>query len=205
MTLIVTTHGPSTISEEDHVDTKQLLQDGESFTLGAKQDINRVRSLVAEYLALQDRITKGEALLKQLKEEARELEWVKLPAAMTENGVKRIERDDGSAVEVVSEVTGSIPEKNLPQAVQWLRENGHGGIVQQTIFTSFRKGEEASALRAKQALVAAGCDYVEKATVNHMTLKAWAREMVSSGAALPTELLGLFIGQRAKIKLPKEK
>jgi len=187
------------------VDTKQLAQDGESFTLGAKQDINRVRSLVAEYLALQDRITKGEALLKQLKEQARELEWVKLPAAMTENGVKRIERDDGSAVEVVSEVTGSIPEKNLSQAVQWLKENGHGGIVQTTLFMNFKKGMERQLSEAIEGLHSRGYEPELKSTVNHMTLKAWAREMVSSGAALPTELLGLFIGQRAKIKLPKEK
>jgi hypothetical protein len=184
--------------------TKQLEYDGEAFTLGTNSDINSVQRMVDEYVSLLDRIAKGEALLKQLKEQARDLEWNKLPAVMTANGVRSIDRDDGTSVEVVEEVTGSIPEKNLRDAIMWLRTNGHGGIVQQTLFMTFKKGEEKLADGARAVLEKNGYHPDEKATVNHMTLKAWAREMVSRGTALPTELLGLFIGQRTKIKLPKE-
>jgi hypothetical protein len=188
--------------------TKQLEHDGESFTLGTKRDTLRVQQLVAKYLALQDRITKGEALLKQLKEEARTMEWVTLPAVMTENGLKKLERDDGITVEVASEITGSIPEKNKTEATEWLRAHGHGGIVSRVLSVSFKKGKDETAEKIKSQLEKFakryGFQVVEKSDVNHMTLKAWAREMVEKGTALPTDLLGLFIGQRAKIKLPKE-
>jgi hypothetical protein len=182
---------------------QQLAVDGETFTLGAKRDTIKVQSLVSNWLALQERIAKGEALLKELKEQAREMEWVTLPNAMTENGMKKLERADGIVIEVVSEITGSIPEKNKQEAASWLRSHGHGGILTRVLSLRFKKGDDKRAESARTLLEKKGFEVEEKVDVNHMTLKAWAREMVERGTALPTELLGIFIGQRAKIKLPK--
>jgi hypothetical protein len=184
--------------------TKQLESDGAAFTLGAKRDTLQVRRLADELLKLRERIAKGEALLKQLKEQERDLEFVKLPNAMTENGMKKLQLDNGMGIELEQVITGSIPEKRMAEAATWLRNNGHQQLLRNEIVLSFRPGEDEQAAKALFQIKKFKFPFETKISVHHMSLKSWAKEMIAKGSNLPLDLLGIFTGQRAKIKLPKE-
>lgn len=189
---------------EQPVSAAQLALDGAGYVLGAQADQGRPIQLVHQILSLDERIAKGEELLKLLKEQRRLLVEDHLPDAMLESGVEKLVVD-GHSVEAEQIVTGSIPDVRAPEACAWLRDHGHGQLVQHTFTINTKRKEDEAATRLRTQLAAQGFEYKEKETVNHMSLKAWAREQIQRGVALPYDLLGLWVGRRAVIKPVKEK
>ena len=57
--------------------------------------------------------------------------------------------DDGSAVEIRKLYGATILKDNEPQAFEWLRSNGHGGIVKNTVSVDFGMGEDDTAQQFK--------------------------------------------------------
>lgn len=186
------------------VSAAQLALDGAGYKLGAGADANKPVQLFHQALSLRERIAKGEELLKQLHAELRAIEDDQLPSAMDESGLSEL-KADGWGVAVDQVVTGSISEAQAAPACEWLRRNGHAGLVQHTFVINFKAKGDAAAVALRKALDAKRLDYKEKEVVHHMSLKAWAREQIQRGTTLPYDLLGLWVGRRAVIKPLKEK
>lgn len=182
----------------------QLLKDGSGYALGAQADLGRPVRLLHQVLSLRERIAKGEGLLKELKAQLLELEQEQMPAAMDEAGVTKMVAD-GYELVVDPVITGSIPDVRAVEACTWLRANGHAQLVQHTFVINTKRKEDSAAVKLRKQLTKAGFEFVEKENVHHMSLKAWAREQIQRGVALPYDLLGLWVGRRATVKPVKEK
>ena len=87
-------------------------------------------------------LAKEEERLKTLKAEIREIEERELPDAMRAcNGMTRFDLEDGSQIKVKDDIFCSIPVDKKADALKWLEENGHAGLIKHDVKVSFAKGE----------------------------------------------------------------
>ena len=176
--------------EADAIDASVIPQDKE--LLG-------VAAIAQKQLELEDSVSRAEDHLKQLKKDLEQVSTRDLPDALMELGLSGLPLADGTVISIKSFVSASISKANQEQAHQWLVEHGHADLIKNII--SVNTGKDAlAATTAYEALAEAGFTPDTKESVHNQTLKAFVREQVEAGTALPLELFGVFLGQKATIK-----
>lgn len=145
-----------------------------------------------------------EAKVKEAAVEIEQLVATDLVNAMDACNMKKFTTIGGTLIEVTQVVAGSIPAKNLTEALAWLRTHKHEGLIKTALSISLGKGETALAETVKAQLTALGVKVESKETVHAQTLGAWAREMMSRGQSLPQDLLGIYVGRRATVKQSRQ-
>lgn len=185
------------MTEEKAVDLEDLASELTSLD---EQGLSRVSALARQQMLLEQRIADLEAELKETQERFREVAEDLLPAAMAENGLTKIKLSDGSEVSVSKFYGASIPKDRLDAAHRWLADNGYGDLIKNQISASFGRNEQNRASDLFHKLEEGGYSPSQKQWVEPMTLKAFVKEQVESGEAIPTDLFGVFIGEKAKIR-----
>ena len=148
---------------------------------------------------LEDEILNAEESVNKLKEQARILSQVEIPAMMQEMHITKLKLKDGESVEVKPFYSASITPENQEKAFEWLRNNGLGDIIKNDITVTFGRGEDNKA--AQYAVLARGQGFepVQKVGVHAQTLKAVVRERIESGQDMPSDLFKTFAGNQTKI------
>lgn len=141
-----------------------------------------------------------EATLKERRESYRKISEEALPEAMAELGLKGFVMDDGSRVDVKPFYSATISAERRAEAYEWLRSHGFDDIIKNTVSVRFGRGEDELCARLLDLLRAQGYPSEQAEKIEPMTLKAWVKEQVERGAEFPTELFGVYIGQKATIK-----
>jgi len=106
---------------------------------------------------------------------------------------------DGSEVKIVPTYGGTIRVDDKPEAHGWLRQNGYGDLVKNTISANFGMGEDNLASDFYQSALEKGFQVDKKEAVHPMSLKSWIKEMTEKGEEFPSDMFGAFIGKKAKI------
>jgi hypothetical protein len=164
------------------------------------KQLGRVATLANQIVAFDKTIADGEKDLKVLKEQRRQLAEDMLPALMTEHGLTEITLNNGSKVSVRKFYSCTIPADKTPLALEWLRDNGHDGLIKHRVTIDFTRDKDDQALVLKEELEDRGLYPSDKEWVEPSTLRGFAREQVEDGKNLPDTLFNLFIGERATIK-----
>jgi hypothetical protein len=159
-----------------------------------------VAELAAKQVQLEKDIEDLEAQLKEKTEALSQVQEKDLPEAMMECGISEFKLVDGSKITVKPFYQANPPKEKYEEAMQWLRDNGHGDLIKNDVTVSFGKGEDERAVDFKTFLKDHGTSYTDKTGVHAMTFKAFVREQVEAGRNLPFDLLGVYIGQKATIK-----
>jgi len=148
---------------------------------------------------LEDEIFNAEESINKLKEQARILSQVEIPAMMQEMHITKLKLKDGESVEVKPFYSGTIIPEVQDKAFEWLRNNGLGDIIKNDVTVTFGRGEDNKA--AKYAFLARGQGFepVLKVSVHSQTLKAVVRERIESGRDMPSDLFKTFAGNQTKI------
>jgi hypothetical protein len=149
---------------------------------------------------LEKQVEEQEAMLKSTKDQFRKLTEEAIPEALTELGMKGFVMEDGSQVTVKPFYSASISEARRAEAYQWLRDHGFDDIIKNTVSVRFGRGEDELCARLLGLLGEQGFPAEQAEKIESATLKAWAKEQVERGNAIPADLFGLFIGQKAVIK-----
>lgn len=114
-------------------------------------------SQLAEKLRLQTELVDGlEQSLKDAKQTLYKLRDDILPTALQELGLTGLSLADGSKVTVKPVYGGHISEANKEPAHQWLRDNGFGDIIKNTVSCQFGKGEDEQAAQFYEELTRQG-------------------------------------------------
>jgi len=142
--------------------------------------------------------------LKDAKQTLYKLRDDILPTALQELGLTGLSLADGSKVTVKAVYGGHISEANKEPAHQWLRDNGFGDIIKNTVSCQFGKGEDEQAAQFYEELNRQGLVVNQKTEVHASTLKAWVRERVENEGDFPMDLFGAYVGQQAKIERSKK-
>ena len=161
--------------------------------------LSNVSTLASKIIQMENKVKFLEEELKTSKKELLELTDQDLPAAMEEINMESFTLSDGSEVKVIPTYGGTIRADDRPQAHQWLRENGYGDIVKNTISANFGMGEDNLAKDFYQSALDRGFQVDKKEAVHPMTLKSFVKEMTENGSEFPSDLFGAFIGKKAKI------
>ena len=111
---------------------------------------------------------------------------------------------DGTVVSIKEEVDAKISEGNRADAMNWLTDHGFGGIIKTEVSVLFGAGEHDRALELTSELNEHGYSGAQMAeTVHPSTLKAFVKEQLAAGTALPFDLLGIFPYSKAILKEKK--
>ncbi len=183
-----------------HVDPLQINLQEDAVAVRATG--SQLKSVAAIATTLVDKQAEHERLTKQLSvltEQIKTLAESVLPEAMDACNMKEFTLKDGSKVVVEPVTAGSIPKKNLVEALAWLRKHKHGHLIKTVTSVALGKGSEAESKKLKAALKKLGVEVATVETVHPQTLGAWAREMLAKGESFPLDLLGIWNGRRAKV------
>lgn len=162
-----------------------------------------------EAIILQNRITKGEELLKELKAQLHQLSSFKLPGLMAAMGTSIYVVDggdfEGYKVEIKGFIAGTLPkdEEPLAKALEYIRSLEAGDIIKSQLDAQFGRGEDNKMGEIKSKLEELEVTFEVKTGVHPQTLLAFANERIKNGGELDLDKLGLHAGRHAKIAAPK--
>ena len=163
----------------------------------------RLSDKVLELKDLEDEITNAEESLKKLKEKAKVVSSVEIPAMMDDMQITKLKLKDGESVEIKKIYGASIPKDQQGAAFTWLRNNGLGDVIKNDITVTFGRGEDNKAAAYADLAKGQGFEPVQKLKVEPMTLKALVRERLESGQEMPSDLFNVFAGNRTKVTRSK--
>jgi len=159
-----------------------------------------IAKLCNELISQNRKVEEAELALKEAKAEQLRLSEDVIPAKMSEAGISALKLEDGSSVEVSPYYSAKIPEEKKSDAFKWLRDNNFGDLVKNNLTVSFGKGEDSDAQKLKSELESKGLVVDQKEDVHWMTLREFVREQIEKNKNIPSDLFGLYIAQRTKIK-----
>jgi hypothetical protein len=162
---------------------------GESIT---DEDLTGLADLCSNLKALQERIAKGEELLKQLKSQEEELSTKLIPDKLDQIGLKSLSLSDGTKVEVKPFYSTKIIS---PDAMKWLDDNGHGGIIKTTVERVFTREQREEAI----AFASSNPAFVMKEGIHFQTLTAFTKEIYLNNGSLPEDKFSVYQGSRTKL------
>ena len=164
------------------------------------EDIHR---LLEKAKSIQKSIGTQERDLALAKLELRELTETTIPDLMREIGLEAFTTSDGEAVSLERFYAAKIPSTREIEAFQWLEDTGNGAIVKNEVLVSMKKSEQDTVQKAIEALREAGIPFAQKMSVHPATLKAFVKERIESGAPIPLETFGVYIGERITVRPPR--
>jgi len=175
-------------------------EEDQTEVLDKTSNINKLANKIKEMQAIQKDIAQNEEYLKQRKQDLEQVSGEAIPTMLTEMGLSYLKLADGSSVEVKTNYSATITQANKEAAFNWLRENGLGDIIKNELTVSFGRNEDNKAAEYAELAKGHGYQPTQKLKVEPMTLKALVRERIEAGKPMPTEIFGVFIGNKTTIK-----
>lgn len=163
-------------------------------------DLARVTDL-AEILVDQKAVV--EELEKQLaaaKASMYRLEREDLPALMNEIGLTEIKLSSGKVITIKEDCDVKLTAERKEAGLKWLIDNGYGGLIKTAVAIEFGRGEHDEALHAKALLEKDFGQVQLDENVHHSTLKAFVKERMAAGEAIPLDLFGVYAYSKAVVK-----
>lgn len=174
---------------------------------GTDAQMSSISQLMVNEDALQRALETQAALAEGIAQRLNEIRTKQLPEAMMAAGVDSFRcAETGTTAKLAFECAGALgsdPEER-ERKLNILCANGADEIVKTEVTVAFSKGHDAQAQALLGEMSRRGLNVVMERNVHHQTLKAWVKEKMEAGAALPLDDIGLWYGQIAKIKRPKD-
>jgi hypothetical protein len=170
--------------------------------------VSRLSTLLQRGAIIQRRKENLERELKAVSKEERELFEDTIPKLLAEAGLREATALDGTKVTVENYYAASIPKDRQAEAYDWLVQHGHGDLIKNEVSVTFGRQENNLAATLITDLSSQGYPASQKQWVEPMTLKAFVKDAIINATeerpAPPTDLFGIFSGQKAKIKASKK-
>lgn len=162
--------------------------------------LNRIVTMAGLLIDQQRHVEELKEELKKAEAKALRMEREDLPELMKELGLSEVTLEDGTKVTIREEFDAHISKAKAPEAHAWLISNGFGGLIKTAVSVTFAHGEHDQAVEAHNALAQKYGDVAPEEKVHPLTLKAFVREQLTAGAAVPFELFGVHPYDKAIIK-----
>lgn len=168
--------------------------------------LERAKALAIELREAQQAVEAIEENLQSAKSLANKIKTQDLPEVMKELCLINFTLDDGSVVTISEFASGSIPndEKKREEALAYLEELGASDLIKTFIELTFDKTQTKEAKKATDLLKKAGIQYAISQSVHAASLAAFVKERMKSGEKIDPSRLGVYFGNVAKVKEPKQ-
>jgi len=177
----------------------EVIDDADTMNGVATGPMKELSGLVKQTIQLGEDIEGAEEALKNLKKQKQALVFDRIPSLMDEMGVTRVDVE-GYRVTTKPVIHASIPVARKEEAFEWLRERNLDDIIKNDVILSFGKGQDNEVGHVLGLLRDQGLDPDQKTQVHSMTLKAFIRERIETGAEIDFDLFGAFIQTTAELK-----
>jgi hypothetical protein len=160
-----------------------------------------------ELIGLENQIADLEGLLKRLSGRANELKTQAIPDKMAEIGLSEFATPDGGKLNVEEFVSGTLPRDpdKRAEAIKQIESWDAAEVIKNEINLSFSRSQHNEAMALAEDLRQKGFDCEVTSSVHPQTYLALIRERLAEGEPIDTDVMGVFVGRRAKITLPKAK
>lgn len=162
--------------------------------------ITEISQLCNKLISQRKAVELAEIALKNAEAAERHLSEEVIPTKMQEAGISSLTLTDGSSVEVSPYYYAKISEDKKADAFDWLRKNNFADLIKNNLTVTFSKGEDSSAVQLKAELEKKGLVVDQKEDIHWQTLRGFVKEQVEKGNAIPSDLFGLYVANRTKIK-----
>ena len=153
-------------------------------------------------LETQKKIEATEEELKKLKDVETTLSEQTIPNLMQQAGVELIKLTGGISVEVKPFYSARIPASRSEEAFNWLREHGHGDLINNQVSLEFGMKQDNEAKSIIEELKAKGLPVKQKTTVHPSSLRGFVREQIQDlGKDVPADLFGTYVANKTKITI----
>jgi hypothetical protein len=174
-------------------------------------DLKYVQDKARRLVTIEDRLEELKVEEAQLKEEQRQIRIFQLPEAMFELEIKPAIIGVGNrVVEVEALVTASLPSTEDPdkrmKAINAVVDMGLGGNVKRSLEIDLPKGDAIMEHRVIDALRAVSKDLKPRinASIHHKTYTSMISKLIASGKAIDRDLLGVWVGNIARVRKVKD-
>jgi len=178
-----------------------VLADAEEPLPVTEDSLAQVNAAAKVLLELRSEVAELEASLADAKMRLENQETRVLPDTMDSAGFKKFTLITGEEIEIVPVIRANIPKEKEQEAFGWLINNGHEDLIKRDVTVNFGRGDYAEADSLVDALKADGYTPKDKQYVHWQTLTAFAKEQIEKGADMPHDLLGVWAGRKAKLKV----
>lgn len=166
-----------------------------------KGGLGEVGLLADKAIELRNEIERIELLLSDTQAAYRQVTERELPEAMDAVGCSLFKHDkSGLKIKVDNVVRAAIPVALKEQAFDWLIQNKFEDLIKNEIKMKLDRGEYARAQEILKVINDTfGITAETNVSVHASTLTAWAKEQLSQGTEIPSDLFGLFQARVAKV------
>jgi len=123
-----------------------------------------------------------------------------IPNLMEELNIKKWEFTDGSEIRLDPFYSAKLSQERKQECFQWLRENGHGGLIKNFITVDLGMKKDQVAQKVLDYLKSLNISSEIKEDVHSQTLKAWFKGEFEEGRSVPSDLFQTYVTNRAKLK-----
>ena len=164
--------------------------------------LGQIASMAERQRMYQEDVEYLEKQLKLAKERLVSVSEHELPALLDQVGVAELTTTNGAKVKIKETIRANISKERQNSAMDWLVENGHGGMIKSEVVAKYDRGNEDVAVDMARMLAhKLGEDHVSMGRkVEPSTLRAFIRRELEAGTDIPLELFGVYRQRIAEIK-----
>lgn len=162
-------------------------------------NLNQVQQLCQMMMDAEAVVQATEDLLKANKERYRYLQEEAIPTAMQELGLSSVTLETGEKLTIKQDVYASISNEDKQEVYDWLKEHGFGGLIKTEVSVAFGRDDQEKAVEFYQKLSKDGLQPDLQQGVHASTMKAFLREQIAAGTAIPLDLFGARPVWQAKL------
>lgn len=186
-------------------DQKQVAPDYSAFetksTVNEDSVLGQISVLVDRLVDCDKDIAKAELDLKKLKATRDGIAEKDLPELMISVGQTVLMTTSGFPIKLEKALYTNISKDRKPRAIQWLDDNGHGGMVKRNVVIAFNKCDEEKVAAFKRMIDKNWPDNKTILDVNAATAKSMVKKQLAAGLFDETakEIFGVFEKDIVKI------
>ena len=162
-------------------------------------DPTELSEVIEQYKSVGAQILAVESKLKELKEQEKYISNFSIPEIMNKMNLSTVKLKDGSELSVKKVYSATMKADKKPQAIQWLRDNGLGDIVDNNITVTFGQGEDNKAVEYAGLARERGYEPTQQEKVHHARLSAVMKEWKANGKEVPLDLFNTLEGKRTSV------
>tara|TARA_R110000751_G_scaffold287886_1_gene392803 strand:- start:62 stop:628 length:567 start_codon:yes stop_codon:yes gene_type:complete len=170
------------------------------------EQLKDIGQLVEKLLDTQKNLQRIEEESKELKKVERELSEISIPEAMQAahcDEYKCSEEHGGARIKITDFITARV-KKDDDEALDWLRENGAGQLIKNTVSVDFDLNEDSEAQGLIEDLQQRNMNCKQKQGVHSGTLSAWVREEFMNGRSVNLDLLNVYQCKKTKLTIQEK-
>lgn len=170
------------------------------------ESISTLSGLIEDLRDADLELQEAEAVLKKAQDRKREIEEKQIPELMIALKMEEFKTTSGVKVGLEQVLSVTPRKENRQRVLNWLEKRGSGALIKRTLSVAFNKDQDEEVASLVKFLVEERrMPTKEERKVESQTLKKYVKELLEAGEDVPTDLLGIFQYNRAKIVEGKPK